>query len=43
MIGATGLGLMTGSVAMVLSPLVVGLLAAFIAYGRRRVAPHKER
>jgi hypothetical protein len=43
MIGATGLGLMTGSVVMVLSRLVVGLLAAFIAYGRWRVAPHKER
>jgi DoxX-like family len=43
MIGATGLGLMTGSVVMVLSPLVVGLLAAFIAYGRWRLAPHKER
>ena len=43
MIGATGLGLMTGSVVMVLSPLVVGLLAAFIAYGRWWLAPHKER
>jgi hypothetical protein len=43
MIGATGLGLMTGSVVMVLSPLVVGLLAVFIAYGRWRLAPHKER
>ena len=43
MIGATGLGLMTGSVVMVLSPLVVGFLAAFIAYGRWWLAPHKER
>jgi hypothetical protein len=43
MIGATGLGLMTGSVVMVLSPLVVGLLTAFIAYGRWRLAPHRER
>ena len=39
MIGATGLGLATGDVAMALMPLVVGLLAAFVAYGRWRLAP----
>ncbi len=43
MIGATGLGLVSGNVVMVLSPLVVGLLAAFVAYGRWRLAPHKGR
>jgi hypothetical protein len=40
MIGATGLGLMAGDVAMALIPLAVGLLAAFVAYGRWRLAPH---
>jgi uncharacterized protein YndB with AHSA1/START domain len=39
MIGATVLTLMTGSVAMALIPLVVGLLAAFVAYGRWRLMP----
>jgi len=39
MIGATMLTLMTGDVAMALIPLVVGLLAAFVAYGRWRLAP----
>ena len=39
MIGATGLGLATGDVAMALIPLVVGLLAAFVAYGRWKLAP----
>jgi hypothetical protein len=34
MIGATVIGLMVGDVAMTLIPLVVGLLAAFVAYGR---------
>jgi hypothetical protein len=41
MIGATGLGLAAGDVAMALFPLVVGLLAAFVAYGRWRLAPHR--
>ena len=39
MLGATCLGLVSGSVVMAVSPLVVGLLAAFVAYGRWRVAP----
>ena len=39
MIGATVLTLMGGDVAMALIPLVVGFLAAFIAYGRWRMAP----
>jgi len=34
MIGATGLTLAEGEVILALIPLVVGLLAAFIAYGR---------
>ena len=34
MIGATVLTLASGEVAMALIPLLVGLLAAFIAYGR---------
>ncbi len=41
MIGATVLGLVGGDVAMALIPLVVGLLAAFVAYGRWRLAPHR--
>ena len=39
MIGATGLGLVTGDVLMALIPLVVGGLAAFVAYGRWKLAP----
>ena len=34
MIGATVLTLMTGDIAMALFPLAVGLLCAFVAYGR---------
>lgn len=41
MIGATGVGLAAGDVVMSLIPLVVGLLAAFVAYGRWRLAPHR--
>jgi hypothetical protein len=40
MIGATVLGLTVGDVMMTLSPAVVGVLAAFVAYGRWRLAPH---
>jgi hypothetical protein len=40
MIGATVIGLMTGDLATAAMPLVVGLLAAFVAYGRWRLAPH---
>lgn len=39
MIGATVIGLKSGEGAMALIPLVVGLFAAFVAYGRWRVAP----
>jgi uncharacterized membrane protein YphA (DoxX/SURF4 family) len=39
MIGATVLTLLTGDIAMALIPLVVGILAAFVAYGRWRLAP----
>jgi uncharacterized membrane protein YphA (DoxX/SURF4 family) len=40
MVGAVGLGLVIGDAAATLIPLLVGLLAAFVAYGRRRLAPH---
>jgi uncharacterized membrane protein YphA (DoxX/SURF4 family) len=36
MIGATVLTLMTGDIAMALMPLMVGILCAFVAYGRWR-------
>jgi DoxX-like protein len=39
MIGATVLTLATGEIAAALISLVVGLLAAFVAYGRSRLAP----
>ena len=41
MIGATVVTLVGGDVAAALIPLVVGLLAAFVAYGRWRLAPHR--
>lgn len=41
MIGATVVSLVTGPVALALIPAVVGALAAFVAYGRWRVAPHR--
>ena len=40
MIGATASTLASGSGAGALFPAVVGLLAAFVAYGRWRLAPH---
>ena len=43
MIGATVLTVVADGFAMALPPLVVGLLAAFVAYGRRRLAPHRGR
>jgi hypothetical protein len=43
MIGATVLTLAGGDVAPALIPLGVGLLSAFIAYGRWRLAPHRGR
>jgi hypothetical protein len=39
MIGATVLTLVGGDVVLALIPLVVGVLAAFVAYGRWRLAP----
>ncbi|HZS34651.1 MAG TPA: DoxX family protein [Methylomirabilota bacterium] len=39
MVGATGITLAGGQVLPALIPLGVGLLAAFIAYGRWRLAP----
>jgi len=39
MIGATVVTLMTGGGPMAAIPLVVGLLAAFVGYGRWRLAP----
>ena len=41
MVGATALTLAIGPVATALIPLVVGLLAAFVAFGRWRLAPHR--
>jgi hypothetical protein len=41
MIGATVLTLAGGLGAMALIPLVVGLLAAFVAYGRWQLAPFR--
>jgi len=40
MIGATGLTLAGGEVALALIPLVVGLLLVFVAYARWRLVPH---
>ncbi len=37
MIGATALTLMTGDIATALIPMVVGILAALVAYGRWRL------
>jgi len=43
MIGAVALTLKSGPFSMALFPLLVGLLAAFVAYGRWRLAPHRSR
>jgi hypothetical protein len=40
MIGATGIGIKVGDYATALMPFVVGVLAAFVAYGRWRLVPH---
>jgi uncharacterized membrane protein YphA (DoxX/SURF4 family) len=42
MIGATVTTLATADVAMAPIPLVVGILAAFVAYGRWRLVPHQQ-
>ena len=39
MVGATVITLMIGDIAMALLPLVVGILAAFVAYGRWHMTP----
>jgi uncharacterized membrane protein YphA (DoxX/SURF4 family) len=41
MTGATVLTLAGGDVALALIPLIVGLLSAFVAYGRWRLRPHR--
>jgi uncharacterized membrane protein YphA (DoxX/SURF4 family) len=41
MAGATGLGLWMGDPVATLIPFAVGVLAAFVAYGRWRRAPHR--
>jgi uncharacterized membrane protein YphA (DoxX/SURF4 family) len=41
MIGATVYSWAAGDVASAVIPLVVGLLCAFVAYGRWRLAPHR--
>ncbi|HSF05596.1 MAG TPA: DoxX family protein [Methylomirabilota bacterium] len=41
MIGATAITLAGGDVALALIPLAVGLLAAFVVYGRWRLTPHR--
>jgi hypothetical protein len=41
MIGATLLTLAGGNIAPAVMPLVVGLLSAFVAYGRWRLTPHR--
>ena len=43
MIGAVGTGLKIGDPVAALMPGLVGILAAFVAYGRWRVAPLRER
>ena len=43
MIGATVVTMTYMGVAMALFPLVVGLFAVFVAYGRSRVAPQEAR
>ena len=43
MIGAVVTTAMTGVVAGAAMPLIVGVLCAFVAYGRWRLAPHADR
>ena len=42
MSGAVGVTLAGGAVAPALAPVAVGLLAAFVCFGRWRLAPHRE-
>jgi hypothetical protein len=43
MVGAVAVTLASGDDAPAIFPLVVGLLVAFVAYGRWRLVPHPER
>jgi hypothetical protein len=43
MIGATALTMMADGFAAGIVPLVIGLLLAFVAYGRWRLSPHPAR
>jgi hypothetical protein len=43
MIGATAITLMGGDVVTAVIPLVMGILVAFVAYGRWRLAPLRPR
>ena len=43
MIGAIVITLATGDVVSTALPLIAGLLSAFVAYGRWRLAPHRGR
>jgi hypothetical protein len=43
MIGATVLTFAADGFAMALPPLLVGILGVFVAYGRWRLAPHRDR
>ena len=43
MIGASALTIAGDGVMMALPPLVIGILTAFIAYGRWQLAPHRGR
>ena len=42
MIGATAVNLKTGQRGAALTTVIVGLLLVFVAYNRRRMAPHTE-
>ena len=43
MIGATVLTFVADGIGAAVPPVVVGILAAFVAYGRWRLAPHRSR
>jgi hypothetical protein len=43
MFGATALMVADGQAAPAVMPLVIGILAAFVAYGRLEMLPHRER
>jgi uncharacterized membrane protein YphA (DoxX/SURF4 family) len=43
MIGATSITVATMGIAMALMPLITGILCLFVAYGRWRLVPHRDR